>query len=116
MASAKDQVIKGDYLGALCGSFLEDYMYISLNGNRIPLTKETVQHYEVLSEETSKSGTSAMLRAGTGAILLGPIGLFAGFTAKKKGIYLIAVEFKDGKRSLMEIGQKNYKKFIKGMF
>lgn len=51
-----------------------------------------------------------------GAVLLGPAGLLAGVTAKNKGIYLIAIEFKSGKRSLIEIGQKYYKIFIKGMF
>ncbi|MCI6639908.1 MAG: hypothetical protein MSH10_03820 [Pygmaiobacter massiliensis] len=116
MASAKDQVIKGDYLGPYCCSDFNNYLYINFKETKIPITKETVQDYEVISEERSKSATSAVLRAGMGAVLLGPAGLSAGVTAKNKGIYLIAIEFKSGKRSIIEIGQKYYKIFIKGMF
>ena len=76
----------------------------------------TVESYEVLDSEFSKSGTSAVLRAGVGAMFLGPVGLLAGVTAKKKGVYTIIIHFKDGKNSLVEISQKTYKKLLEAMF
>ncbi len=116
MASAQDRVIKGDYAGAYCISLFSDYLYLNVNGAEIPLTKETIQSYEVVDESISKSATSAVLRAGVGALLLGPVGLLAGVTAKQKGIYLILIIFKDGKQSLIEISKKSYNKFIRSMF
>lgn len=119
MASAKEKVISGDYVGASCfaGSFGGPVViYESSKGINIELTKGTVKSYEVLDAEERKSGTSGILRAGAGAIFLGPIGLAAGLTAKRKGIYTIAIEFQDGKRSLVEINEKTYKKLIQDMF
>ena len=45
------------------------------------MNKYNVEMYEVLSEEKIKSGTSAILRGGMGAMLLGPVGLLAGLSA-----------------------------------
>ena len=85
MASAKEKVISGDYEGASCFASGGHVKIInSAKGIDIQLTKQTVASYEVLDAEEKKSGTSAVLRAGAGALLLGPVGLFAGVTAKKK--------------------------------
>lgn len=118
MASAKNCVLSGDYKGAYCGLdwvASSPHVYISSNGN-IPLTKTTVSNYCVVDEEQHKSATSGILRAGAGALLLGPIGLAAGLSAKSKGIYTVAIEFKDGKKSLIEIDNKLYKQLIRDMF
>lgn len=49
-----------------------------------------------------------------GGALLGPIGLLAGgMSAKSKGVYQVAVVFKDGKRSLLELDDKRYKALMK---
>jgi hypothetical protein len=42
--------------------------------------------------------------------------LAGGMSAKNKGIYQVAVEFKDGKRSLLEVDDKTYNAIIKGCF
>lgn len=34
----------------------------------------------------------------------------------KKGIYLIAIAFKDGKKSLLEVDEKVYKSLLRKMF
>lgn len=44
------------------------------------------------------------------------VGLAAGLTAKRKGIYMVAIEFYDGKKSLIEINEKAYKNLIRDMF
>ena len=48
--------------------------------------------------------------------MLGPVGLLAGLSAKNKGTYLIEMEFQDGKRSLLEVDDKKYKKIIEVLF
>lgn len=115
MASARNAVISGDHKGAFCGNNCGGLELRDVHFN-LPLTKETIKNYTILDAEERKSGSSAVMRAGVGALLLGPIGLAAGLSAKRKGIYTIAIEFKNGERSLIEIDEKYYKKFIEDMF
>ena len=63
-----------------------------------------------------KSASSTIIKAGVGNILLGPIGLLAGVAGKQKGIYNIALHFKDGKKSLIEVDEKIYKKLLQNVF
>ena len=110
MSSSRDRVLSGDYMNYNCW-LSEGVVKIFRGSESIP-----VESYEVLDADIRKSGTSAILRAGTGALLLGPIGLIAGVTGKKKGIYTIAIHFKDGKKSLIEINEKAYKKLVQDLF
>ncbi len=111
MASAKNKVIAGYHQG--------DIIKISSNQLCISiyeLSKRTVESYELITEDKVKSGTSAILRGMAGVALLGGVGILAGLSAKNKGIYTIAIQWKDGKKSLIEIDDKLYKKFIAEMF
>lgn len=115
---AKNKVISGAYQdkfieivsGKLC------ILNADIFSKNIELNKGTVSQYEIIDEESRKSASSAIGRAAVGAAFLGPIGLLAGVTAKRKGIYTIALEFNDGKRSLIEIDEKRYKELIRVMF
>lgn len=80
--------------------------------NNINLTSEVVSKYEVVSEgEKKRAG-----RAVVGTILAGPLGLAVGaLSAKTKGM-LVAVEFKDGKKSLIECDKKTYEAIVKKCF
>lgn len=118
MASAQNKVIAGylsgckihsHYNGLSVGS-IPGFEYIDI------INKKTIMNYETITEETLKSGTSAILRGAAGAAFLGPIGLLAGLSAKNKGIYTIAVEWKSEKKSLIEIDDKLYKQLVKTMF
>jgi len=112
----KNKVIAGDYvnMGII---FSGQYVQIVTGFMKtISLNKETVERYEIITEEHRKSGTSAILRGSVGAAVLGPVGLLAGVSAKNKGTYQIAIEFKDGKKSLIEIEDKAYKLFMKTNF
>jgi len=44
-----------------------------------------------------------------GGFLLGPVGLLAGLSAKNKRTHSVAVQFKDGRKSLIEMDDKIYK-------
>lgn len=118
MASARNKVIKGDYTEwSIFKGVNAPYLHLTLGGmSDIILNKATVEAYEVITEEQRKSGTSAVLRAGAGAVLLGGVGLLAGLSAKNKGIYVIAIQFKDGKKSLIEVDEKIYKQLVQAMF
>ena len=73
--------------------------------------------YEVVTEETSRSAASDVARGIIGGALLGPVGMLAGsLSAKSKGTITLAVMFRDGKRSLLEIDDKIYKAIVQRMF
>ena len=102
---AKNQVIAGDKAILSIGLF-----------NTIPLTKANVTEYEVLDESSRKSAASAVGRAAVGAFFLGPIGLAAGLSAKSKGVHTVAIQFVDGKKSLLEVDDKIYKAIMTQLF
>jgi len=83
---------------------------------KIPIDKTTVDSYEVIGEESSTSASSAVARGALGAALLGPIGIAAALSAKKKGVYTLAIQFKDGKKSLLEVDDAAYKMLVKVLF
>ncbi len=114
---AKNMVIAGDYVGkAVTG--IGGVVQIFLDRkNYVLLDKFGVDTYDVITEDTRKSAASGVVRGAVGSALLGPVGMLAGgLSAKNKGIYTVAVRFKDGKNSLIEIDEKVYKKFVQGMF
>ena len=113
---ARNEVIAGNYKGRHVGKYGNE-IYLYLNGNEdIKLNKSTVLNYEVIDSENRKSAVSAVGRATVGAVLLGPVGIVAGFSAKRKGIYTVAIEFHDGNKSLIEMDEKRYKIFMETMF
>ena len=116
---AKNEVIAGDYTkyvvmyegGKVCLS--ERY---SLDAVRVYLDNRTVQEYSIVNENYKKSVSGVIGRAAIGAAILGPIGLLAGATAKNKGTYVVAITFKSGKQSLLEIDEKRYKALVTSCF
>ncbi len=80
------------------------------------IDKNTVKEYEIITEESRKSAVSAVGRGFVGGVILGPVGWLAGLSAKSKGTHTIAIEFTDGKKSLIEIDDKIYKVLIKILF
>lgn len=117
MASAKNKVIAGDYKGnSVVSAFGVVTMTTGFIGS-MQLNKETVESYEVVTDEHRKSAASGIARGLVGGALLGPVGMLAGgISAKSKGIYQLAIQFKDGKRSLIEVDEKIYKAIVKNCF
>lgn len=114
---AKNMVIAGEYqgkgVGVTCGR-----PFITLKITKpLYLDKDTVESYEVITEETRKSAASGVARGIVGGALLGPVGLLAGgLSAKNKGTVTLAVQFKDGGKSLIEADDKFYKALMQRMF
>lgn len=114
--SAKNKVIAGDYEGKIVFNEIK-HISISLRMFKsIPITKDTVESYEVVNEESRTSAVSAVGRGLVGSLILGPAGLAAALSAKKKGIHTVAIQFKDGKRSLLALDDKLYNILTRTLF
>lgn len=109
MMGAKNKVINGDY----------EKCDVHGNGIKIGFMKtitfdaKNVRGYEIIDEELRTNASSAIIRGFAGGFVLGPVGLLAALSAKKKGEFLILIEFNDGKKSLIEIDAKLFKSVIK---
>lgn len=114
--SAKNKVIAGDYVNkAVIGGVKPGIVTGFLK--QVDINNNTIENYEVITDEHRKSAASGVARGLVGGFLLGPVGMLAGgLSAKNKGIYQIAIQFKDGKKSLIEVDQKIYKAIIKTCF
>lgn len=113
---AQNKVIAGDYIGKMTGVSLGQLYIATSFGKPMYLNKQNIEAYELITDEQRKSAASGVIRGAVGATLLGPVGLLAGLSAKNKGIYTVAIKFKDGKNSLLEVDDKFYKTLIKTMF
>lgn len=108
---AKNKVIAGDYVRYTVSS---EFKSISINYGlkSIRLDGNSVACYTLVTEDIRKSAMSGIIRGYIGSAFLGKAGLLAGLSAKNVGIYLVAVQFKDGKNSLLELDEKLYKKLV----
>ena len=113
---AKNKVIAGDYEGKLVTGVLGRVNISTGLFKSLPITKDIIEDYEVMDEEKRMKATSAVGRGLVGGFLLGPVGLLAGLSAKKKGVYIVALQFRDGKKSLLEVDEKIYKILLKSLF
>jgi hypothetical protein len=117
VAKAKNKVIAGDYQGKnVIQSLGVNVSIMTGLFKSLDLKKDIVEEYEVITEESRKSAVSAVGRAFVGGAILGPAGWLAGLSAKSKGIHTVAIQFKDGKKSLIEIDDKIYSTLIKVLF
>lgn len=90
-----------------------------LNGNDVliidgGLNKRYISSYTVI-DETNKDQYS-FWKGALGVALFGGFGAVAGIHGKKRKEYLIAIEWKDGEKSLILIDDEYYKVFMKSMF
>lgn len=87
------------------------------NKDLLLLDKFEIEAYELITEEISKSAVSGVARGLVGGALLGPVGMLAGgLSAKNKGIYQLAIQFKNGDKSLVEVDEKIYKGIVRACF
>ena len=100
---AKNSVISGHH----CGSKVVNHgvmLSIAKTTFTINLSKRMVDNYVVVSQSTSKSTSSVVKRGIIGGALLGSVGVLAGgLSAKDEGVNKVAINFKDGKKSVIEI-------------
>lgn len=101
-------VIEGKYKNEKirCGTLLRT--------NSSPFSKRCISSYTVI-DETNKDQYS-FWKGALGVALFGGLGAVAGIGGKNKKEYLIAIEWKDGDKSLISINDEYYKVFVKSMF
>lgn len=115
--SAKNRVIAGDYNGMpITGGFGQVRLSVS-TFKSIVLNSSTVETYEIITDEHRKSAASGVARGIVGGVLLGSVGMLAGaLSAKEKATYHVAIQFKDGKKSLIEVDDKIYNGIVQACF
>lgn len=124
MAKAKNKVIAGDFSGSRVFKSGSDLCIDSGGLSPIRMNSDSVEGYELITDEHRRSAASGVARGLVGGALLGPVGMLAGtMTAKSKGIYQVAIQFKydrkatySEKRSLIEIDDSLYKLLVKTCF
>jgi len=115
MSVARNKVIAGDYNGKMVSASL-GAVHIGVFGGAT-LNAQTVDSYEIVTDEHRKSAASGVGRGIVGGALLGPVGLLAGaLSATNVSIYIIAIQFTNGKKSLIEVDDKIYKTLVTACF
>ena len=111
---AQNKVIAGAYQGKMVGQTFGN-AYLQTSFLKTVFLKDIVVNYEVLDSESKKSMSSALLRGGLGAALLGPVGLLAGLSAKNKNSKIIALKFNDGQECVVDVDDKIFKLILKSL-
>lgn len=111
-----NKVIAGDWLKKSVSVTFGGKPFISSPPMQIMLDSSQVSGYEVVDSSSKVSTSSALNRALIGSFFFGAAGLAAGIGAKKKGTYYIAIQFKNGFNSLLEVDDKVYKAILKSLF
>lgn len=109
-AKARNRVIEGEYKGKAVGyTSLRFYIMLGIFKS-IDLTTENVESYQLVDEQTFSAGAGEGLARGlVGGAIAGGIGALAGvMTAPENDIYAVIINFKDGKKSLIEMDGKYY--------
>ena len=110
---ATNVVLEGDYkYKGIMNPTGKPYISV-IFGKKLYLNKDTVEAYELITDETRKSAASGIARGLVGGALLGPVGMLAGgLSAKNKKSYTMVIQFKDGKKSLIEVNDITYKSIV----
>lgn len=110
----------GDFKGAIIYQNLKKGLYINPPlglGKKQYINKTTVESYEVINKESTKSVASGVARGIVGGALLGGVGAIAGAaSAKNKGSYTVSILFKDGKKCLCELDDYMYKRLVEVLY
>ena len=117
MMKGSGKVIAGEFTGKLVSSRENKYfpsILLSLT-RAFALNTDTVESYEVLNEEQKQSGSIG--RGIVGGTLFGTAGAVVGaMSGKSRQLYQVAVYYRDGGKSLIEMDDITYKLLVKACF
>jgi len=118
MAKAKNRVISGAYIGYKINAFLGELVLSNLSSTKsISINKNNVSSIELVDSSKQRDTGSTIARGLVGGILLGPAGIVGGaLLGKSNEINLLSINFKDGKKSLIEVDNKIYKEILKRLY
>ena len=106
-------ILEGKYKNEKIKSF-SDSLYLPNVDHGYYMYKNNISSYTVIDE--SNKDQYSFWKGALGVALFGGIGAIAGIGGKNKKEYLIAIEWKDGDKSLILINDEYYKVFVKSMF
>ena len=118
---AKNKVIAGDYVKYRVKAGWNTIVFqpplLSRHDKIINIDSTTVQSYQLVNSEYRNSAVSGFIRGLIGKYFFGLLGMLVGiFSSRSRGVYTVSLNFHDGKRSLIEIGDRQYKVLIKSVF
>ena len=110
----KNTVIKGDYKNWYLSIHKEmDKLILEGINDNIEISNNTIIDYDIKYTEFKRDIIDII-----GVLLIGPIGILAGFTANKSFISyrLISIEFKNGNKSLVKIDNRTFKYLVEKVY
>ena len=109
----KSCVIEGKYKNIKI-DYGNRLIWIKTTPQSTDFNKWTVSSYTVIDE--SNKDQYSFWKGALVVALFGGFGAIAGVGGKKSKEYLVAVEWKDGEKSLLSLDEDAYKVFVKSMF
>ncbi len=116
MPKARNMIIDGYKKGMQL--YKDQYcLYYIFNGKN-PMTKNNIENYQILTEESSKDAVSTVGRGIIGSALFGHAGISASLTGKENKIYTIRIDWdqdcgeKNREPSILELDSDFYKTFM----
>ena len=119
---AKNMVIAGNYAGKLVRVSVGPMGVPSISLNifkdeYVLIDKYSVESFNVVNKEEETSAVSGIARSAIGGALFGNAGALGGAASAKKNVmYTMVINFKDGKRSLIEVNEKMYRAIVEACF
>lgn len=107
-------VLEGAYKNAKINGYKEISVQTSEYIGGRPINKSNISSYIVIDENNKNQ--YSIWKGALGVALLGGVGVVAGMGGKKKKEYLIAIEWKEGEKSLICIDDKYYEIFVRSLF
>lgn len=109
----KNYVIEGTHKGSKidCSN---TRIWIKCQPYSRTMNKLSISSYTVIDEFNKEE--YSFWEGALGVALWGEFGTIAGIGGKKSKEYLVAVEWKEGGKSLLSLDEDAYKEFVKNMF
>ena len=113
---AKGKVVAGDYCGYDVIAY-NNKCFFMLHLKRIRVDKSIVSKYELVNDVQNHSYWKTLGKGAVGGMLFGTVGMLVGVASNStKTTYLLSIEFKDGKKSLIEIESDEYKSILCALY
>ncbi len=116
MPKARNMIIDGYKKGTQL--YKDQYCLYYLFNGKNPMTKNNIENYQILTEESNKDITSTVGRGLIGSALFGHAGISASLTGKENKIYTIRIDWdqdcgeKNREPSILELDSDFYKTFM----
>ena len=104
------KVINGDYKDWTVKQKINGDLVLQFSPNKILINDTTVESYEVLEKDEGKASLTKTVTMGA---MFGWMGALAGANSKDNGRTIVKINWKDGKKSVIDFDAQTYKAFLK---